>query len=102
MTRIPPFAATGDALDLTRWQAQRLAQLPNGAARAIRREGSDQRRAIPAITLVDARNQLLPDISRKVEVDVRQGGEFLIEETPDHQRVLNRVDMRQTGEVTDD
>src|SRR4051812_4121093 len=46
-----------DALDLPRRQPQGLAQLADGAARAVGRERRDQRRLLLPEALVDARDE---------------------------------------------
>ncbi len=54
------------------------------------------------VALVDARDQLLADVAREVEVDVRQRGQLLVQEAPDQQLVGDRVDVREAGQVADD
>ena len=54
------------------------------------------------VALVHARDQLLPDVAREVEVDVGQRGQLLVEEAPDQQLVGDRVDVREAGQVADD
>ena len=102
LTGVPALTSPRHPLDLARRQTQRLAQLADCATRTVRRERGDERRAIPAVSLVDARDQLLTDIPGEVEIDVRERGQLLVEEPPDHQRVLDRVDVREAGEVADD
>ncbi len=55
-----------------------------------------------AVALVDARDQLLADVAREVEVDVRQRGQLLVQKAPDQQLVGDRVDVREAGQVADD
>ncbi len=98
----PRLRDPGDALDLPRRQPERLADLADRAARAIGRERGDERRAIGAVALVHARDQLLADVAREVEVDVRQRGELLVEEAAEEELVLHRVDVREPREVADD
>jgi hypothetical protein len=49
-----------------------------------------------------AREQRLADVAREVEVDVGQRRDLLVEEAPEQQLVLDRVDVREPGEVADD
>ena len=98
----PALRPARDALDLARRQPERLAQLADRPARAERREGGDERRALAAVALVHARDQDLADVAREVEVDVRQRADLLVEEAPEQQPVLDRVDVRKAGEVADD
>ncbi len=92
----------GDALDLARRQAERLGEVANRAARAIAGEGGDQRRPLAAVAIVDARDQLLADVTREVEVDVGHLGDVVVEEAPQEQPGLDRVDMREAGQIADD
>ena len=55
-----------------------------------------------AVALVHARDQHLADVAREVEVDVGQRGELLVEEAPEEEVLLDRVDVREPGQVTDD
>ena len=98
----PALRAARDALDLPRRQAQRLAQLADGAARAEGREGGHERRAVAPEALVHARDEDLAHVAREVEVDVGQRRDLLVEEAPEQQLVGDRVDVREPGEVADD
>src|SRR5205807_3202228 len=60
------------------------------------------RGAVVPVALVDARDQLLADVPREIEVDVRQRGQLLVEEAPDQQLVGDRVNVREAGQVADD
>ena len=90
------------ALDLTGGQAQHLAQLADRPARAERREGRHQRRALGAEVLVHARDQHLADVAGEVEVDVGQALQARVQEAPEQQPVADRVDVREAREVADD
>ena len=100
--RRPALRAARDALDLPRRQAERLAELADRAARAVGREGGDERRVLAPVALVDARDQLLAHVAREVEVDVRQRGDLLVEEAAEEELVGDRVDVREAGQVADD
>ena len=99
---VPPLAAAGHPLDLPRRQPQRLAELADRPAGAVGGEGGDQRRALVPVALVDARDELLPDVPREVEVDVRQRGQLVVEEPADQQLVGDRIDVREPGQEADD
>ena len=102
LARVPALASPRHPLDLPRRQAQRLAELADRAPRAVGGKGRHQRRAVVAVALVHARDQLLADVAREVEVDVGQRGQLLVEEAPDQQLVGDRVDVREPGQVADD
>ena len=55
-----------------------------------------------AVALVDARDQDVADVAREIEVDVRERGELLVQEAAEEELVLDRVDVRESGEVADD
>ena len=83
----PALRAPRDPLDLARGQAERLAELADRAARAVGGEGGDERRALVAVVLGDARDQPLADIAREVDVDVRQRGDVFVQEAADREVV---------------
>ena len=91
-----------DALDLPRRQAERLAEVADRAARAVGGEGGDEGRAVGAVALVDAGDQLLADVAREVEVDVGDRGDLLVEEAAGEEVGLDRVDVGEAAEVADD
>ena len=71
-------------------------------AGAVGREARDERRVLAAVALADADDQLLPDVARKVEVDVRNRDELAVEEAPERKAGVHRVDVREPGQVADD
>src|SRR6478752_2190666 len=99
---IPAVAEPGDSLELCLRQPERLADVADGTARAIGGEARDERCMLVAVALRDGDDQLLADVAREVEVDVRNRGELVVEEAPEREVVRNRVDMREPGEITDD
>ena len=98
----PRLGPARQPLELARRQAEHLAQLADRPARAEGREGGHQRRPLAPVALVHARDQHRPDVTREVEIDVRQRGQLLVEEPPEEQLVGHRVDVREAGEVADD
>ena len=90
-----------EPLHLAERQPQRLAEVSDRAARPIGGEGSDQRRALLSIALVHPRDQLLPNVAGEVEVDVGNLGELLVQEAPQEELVLHRVDVGEAGQVAD-
>ena len=98
----PRLGPARHPLELARRQAEHLAQLADRPARAEGREGGHQRRPLAPVALVHARDQHRPDVTREVEIDVRQRGQLLVEEAPEEQLVGHRVDVREAGEVADD
>src|SRR5215210_2196343 len=95
-------ASARQSLDLDRRQPERLAEVVHRPARAVGREGGDERRAVVAVTLVHARDEDLADVAREVEVDVGERGDLLVEEAPEKEVALDRVDVREAGQVADD
>jgi hypothetical protein len=89
-------------LDLPRRQPQGLAEVAHDPLRAVGRKGSDQRRALGAVALVHARDQLLADVAGEVEVDVGHRAHLLVQEAAGEQSRLDRVDVREPGQVADD
>src|SRR5581483_2763616 len=72
------------------------------AARAIGGEARDERRMLLSVALDDADDQLLADVARKVEVDVRHRRELAVEEAAEREVVRDRVDVREAGQVADE
>ena len=91
-----------DALDLAGRQPERLAEIADHALPAVGRERGHQRGALGAVAVVHARDQLLADVAREVEVDVGQRRDLLVQEAPEQQLVADRVDVREAGQVADD
>ena len=98
----PGLSAPSCALDLTGGQPEDLAQLANRPARAERRKGRHQRCTIAPVALVHARDQPLADVTGKVQVDVGQPVQILVQEAPQLQPARDRIDVRETDQVAHD
>ncbi len=92
----------GHPLDLSRRQAEHLAEVASRPARPVAGEGRDQGRPVLPVALVHARDQLLPDVAREVEVDVGRLGDLLVQESPQEQPAAHGVDVGEAGEIADD
>ena len=57
---------------------------------------------LPAVALGDRDDQLLADVAREVEVDVRNRCELAVQEAPEREVVLDRIDVGEACEVADD
>ncbi len=57
---------------------------------------------LAAVALGDGDDQLLADVARKVEVDVRHGSHLPVQETAEREVAGHRVDVREPGQVADD
>ncbi len=99
--RLVDVDGAGQPLHLAGRQAQCLAEVADRAARPVGSEGRDQRRALGPVALVHPRDQLLADVAREVEIDVRDFGQLLVEEAPQEEIVLHRVDVGEAGQVAD-
>ena len=92
-----------DPLHLARRQPQRLAEVADRAARPVGGEGRDQRRALRPVALVHPRDQLLADVAREVEVDVRAPrSSSSFRKRPRKSPFFDRVDVREAGQVADE
>jgi hypothetical protein len=60
---------------------------------AVGGKRADQRRVRVAVALVDARDQLVADVAREVEVDVRQRGDVLVQEATEAEVGFERIDV---------
>ena len=100
--RVPAVREPCEPLELGEREAERLAHVADGAARAVRREARDERSVLAPVALGDADDELLADVAREVEVDVRHRGELAVQEAPERELVRDRIDVREAGEVADD
>ena len=57
---------------------------------------------LPPVALGDRDDQLLADVAREVEVDVRHRRELAVQEAPEREVVLDRIDVGEAREVADD
>ena len=57
---------------------------------------------LAAVLLGDADDELLADVAREVEVDVGHRRQLAVEEATERELVRDRVDVRETGQVTDE
>ena len=62
----------------------------------------DERGVLVAVALDDADDELLADVAREVEVDVRHRRELAVEEAAEREVVRDRVDVREAGQVADE
>ena len=100
--RIPAVGEPGEPLELGLRQPERLADVADRAARAVGGEARDERGVLVAVALGDGDDQLLADVAREVEVDVRDRGQLVVEEAAEREVVRDRVDVREAGQVADD
>ena len=100
--RVPAVGDAREPFELAERQAERLADVADRAAAAVGREGRDERGVLAAVALGDGDDQLLADVAREVEVDVGHRDELVVEEAPEREVRLDRVDVREAGEVADD
>ena len=92
---VPAVGRGGQPRDVARRQAERLAELADGAARPVGGEGADERGLPRAVALVHAHDQPLADVAREVEVDVGDARELLVQEAPQREPRLDGVDVRE-------
>ena len=97
-----PFGDAREPFELGGGQAERLAEVADRPAGVVGREGGDEGGVLAAVPLGDPDDQLLADVAREVEVDVGDRGEVAVEEAADRQICLDRVDVREAGQVADD
>ena len=99
---LPAVGDAGEPLELGEREPERLADVADRAAAAVGREGRDERGVLAAVALGDGDDQLLADVPREVEVDVGHRDELVVEEAPEREVRLDRVDVGEAGEVADD
>ena len=100
--RVPAVGEPGEPLEVGVREAERLADVPDRAARAVGREGRYERSVLLPVALDDADYELLADVAREVEVDVRHRRELAVEEAAEREVVRDRVDVREARQVADE
>ncbi len=100
--RAPAVGQPGEPLEVGVREAERLADVPDRAARAVRGEGRDERCVLLPVALDDADDELLADVAREVEVDVGHRRELAVEEAPEREVVRDRIDVREPRQVADE
>ena len=100
--RVPAVGQPREPFEVGVREAERLADVPDRAARAVGREGCDERGMLPSVALDDADDELLADVAREVEVDVRNRRELAVEEAAEREVVRDRIDVREAGQVADE
>ncbi len=85
-----------------RRQTEHLADVAHRTAELVGGERGNDRRMLLAEVGVDPLEQHVADVPRKVEVDIGQGVQLLVEEAFEVELVLHRVDVGETDEVADD
>src|SRR5579864_5113291 len=100
--RVPAVGEARQPFEVRERQAERLPDIADRAARAVRREGGDERCVLVAVLLGDADDQLLADVAREVEVDVGHRRELAVEEAAERELVRDRIDVREPRQVADE
>ena len=98
----PAVSDAGEPFEVGVRQAERLADVADGAARPVGREGGDERRVLAAVALGDGDDQSGADVPREVEVDVGDRRQLTVEEATEREVRLHRIDVRETRQVADD
>ena len=92
----------GEAIDLRRLEAERLAHFARRAAAAIGDDVGGHRRAVPAVLLVDVLDHLLaPIAARQIEIDVGPLAALLRQEALEEQIHADRIDRGDAEAVAD-
>src|SRR5215472_15897528 len=99
-----PVALTqlGQPVQLDLWQPECLTQVTDRAPDPVARDRGDERRPVRSPALVYPLDQLLPDVTGKVQIDVWKAVHLLVEETAEKQPVADGVDVRETDQVADE
>ena len=68
----------------------------------VGRKRAHQRSVLVAVACIHLEDQLLANVARKIQVDIGHSLQILIEKPAEEQPVADRIDVRQTDQVTDD
>ena len=102
LARVPAVREARKSLELRLREAQRLADLPDGATGAVGGEAGDEGCVLAAVALRDGDDQFLADIARKIQIDVRYGRELPVEKSSERQIGCDGIDVGEAGEIADD
>jgi hypothetical protein len=92
----------GEPLEFGRRQAERLANVADGAARVVRGEAGHEGRVLRAVLLDHGDDELLADVAREVQVDVGHGDELAVEEAAEGEPGGDGVDVGEPGQIADE
>ena len=98
----PAVGDAGEPFQVGVRQAERLADVADGAACPVGREGGDERGVLAAVALGDGDDQRGADVPREVKVDVGNRRQLAVEEAAEREVRPHRIDVREPGEVADD
>ena len=96
------FGQPRQLVDGRRRQPEHLAQVAHRAAQVIRRERAHQRGVLVAVALVHLQDQLLANVARKIEIDIRHRLQVFVEKAAEEEPVEHRVHVAETDQVADD
>ncbi len=99
---VPAVGDPCEPLEIRERQPERLADVTDRAARAIRRERRDERGVLAPVLLRHAHDQLLADVAGEVEVDVGHRRQLVVEEASERQVGRDGIHVREPGQVADD
>ena len=98
---VPPGHGLREQAHEVRIEAERLADIADGAARPIGDEGRRQRRPVPAVAPVDVLDDLLAPLVLEVDVDVRRLVALLGDEALEQEMHPRRVHLGDAEAVAD-
>src|SRR5206468_7431474 len=70
--------------------------------RVVGRKTRDERRVLSAVALADLDDQLLADVAREVEIDVRHRDQLLVQEAAERKAGVDGIDVREARQIADD
>ena len=96
------FGEFGQFFHVAGREAERLAQFARDRARAVGGEGAHEPDVVVSVALVDREDQFLPDIARKVYVDVRDALHGVVQEPAEKEVRPHRIHVGEPDQITDD
>ena len=99
---VPRVDALRQLVELRFRQAERFADVADGGAHLVADDLADEGRVVRAELVVDAQDERFADVAGEVEVDVRHGGAFFVEEAAEEEVVAQRVDVGEADEIADE
>ena len=98
---VPPGGVAGQLVDLGEGKTQRLADVADGAARAVGDDGSGQRGALTSVLAVDVLDDFLAPLVLEIDIDVGRLVAVARDETLEQHAHAGRVDLGDAQAVTD-
>ena len=99
---VPPLNALGEPVDVGEFEAERLADIAQGAPRSVADHGRRQRRTLASVLAVNILDDLFATLMLEIHIDVRRLVALLGNEALEQHRHPRGIDFGDLQAITDD